>query len=527
MAGGGAKGGEGQITLEHTPTWIVAAVCSVMVVISLLFERLLHRLGKKLSKGRRKPLYEALLKVKEELMLVGFISLLLNVFQGATQKICVKESVMHHLLPCPRNSAKTASHYGATVFTGVLGSTRRLLAGGAGASSDYCLKKGKVPILSVEAIHQLHIFIFALAVTHVVLSATTIILGITQTRNWKHWEKKIQQNDGGGPQMIKHVQEFTFIKNHFKGHGKRWQIFGWLVYTFSCIINHQNTIRVAFAVNTNEIKTNSSLLQRSFFKQFYGSVTEEDYTTMRLGFIMKHCRGHPKFNFYDYMNRVLEADFKKVVGISWYLWGLLMVFLLLNVHGWYVYIWLSVVPFILLLMVGSKMEHIITELALEVAQKHTAIEGDLVVAPSDELFWFHRPKLVLLLIHIVLFQNAFEIAFFFWLWLTYGFSSCIMGKRAYVITRLVISVISQLLCGYSTLPLYAIISQMGSSFKRGMFDENISRGLTNWAENARMRKRTPVVTNVGDDSPSGEGGGIQMTNARRDSAMEQGTAKLM
>jgi hypothetical protein len=59
------------------------------------------------------------------------------------------------------------------------------------------------------------------------------------------------------------------------------------------------------------------------------------------------------------------------------------------------------------------MEHIITELAVEVVQKHTAIEGDVVVTPSDDFFWFHRPKLVLHLIHIVLFQNAFEIAFFF------------------------------------------------------------------------------------------------------------------
>ncbi|PUZ76152.1 hypothetical protein GQ55_1G267000 [Panicum hallii var. hallii] len=492
MAGGGAKGGS-EITLEHTPTWIVASVCSVIVVISLLFERLLHRLGKRLSKSHRKPLYEALLKVKEELMLLGFISLMLNVFQGATQKICVRESVMHHLLPCPRpppRAPKKAAHYGAAAFTGVLGSARRLLAGG-GASSDYCLKKGKVPILSTEAIHQLHIFIFALAVTHVVLSAVTLILGVTQTRKWKHWEEKIQQNDDNGPQMIKHVQEFKFIQSHFKGHGKRWGIFGWL---------------------------------RAFFKQFYGSVTEEDYTTLRFGFIMKHCRGHPKFNFYDYMNRALEGDFKKVVGISWYLWALLMIFLLLNVHGWYVYIWLSVVPFIVLLVVGSKMEHIITELALEVAQKHTAIEGDLVVSPSDEYFWFGRPKLVLLLIHIVLFQNAFEIAFFFWLLVIYGFKSCIMGKPAYVIARLVISLISQLLCGYSTLPLYAIISQMGSSFKKAMFDENISEGLANWAQNARQRKRMPA-TNLGDSSPDGEG--IQMVNARRVSAMEQGTARLI
>lgn len=479
MAGGG---GADEITLEHTPTWIVASVCSIIVVISLLFERLLHRLGKRLAKGRRKPLYEALLKVKEELMLLGFISLLLTVFQGATQKICVRESLMNHLLPCPRTTAKTSAH-----FVG----TRRLLAGGGGVSSDYCLSKGKVPILSVDAIHQLHIFIFVLAVTHVVLSAVTVILGITQTRNWKYWEEKIQQNDDSAPQMIKHVQEFKFIKSHFRGHGKRWGIFGWL---------------------------------RSFFKQFYGSVTEEDYTTLRLGFVMKHCRGHPKFNFYNYMDRAFEGDFKKVVGISWYLWGMLMIFLLLNVHGWYVYIWISVIPFILLLVLGSKMEHIITELALEVIQKHTAIEGVLVVTPSDELFWFHRPKLVLLLIHIILFQNAFEIAFFFWLLVTYGFNSCIMGKPAYVITRVVISVISQVLCGYSTLPLYALISQMGSSFKKAIFDENVSEGLINWAENARRRNRMP--TSVGDNSPIGEG--IQMSNqTQRESSMEQGTARLI
>jgi len=251
MAGGGTgTGGEPEITLEHTPTWIVAAVCSVIVVISLVFERLLYGLGKRLKKGSKKPLYDALLKIKEELMLLGFISLLLSVFQGAMQKICVRESIMHHMLPCPL-PPRAGAKYGAAAFTGVLGGARRLLAGG-GAASDYCQRKGKVPILSVEATHQLHIFIFVLAVTHVVLSAITAILGIAQTRNWRRWEEQIQLNNDSDPQMIKHVQEFKFIRDHVKGHGKRWKIHGWL---------------------------------RSFFKQLYGSVTEEDYTAMRLGFI--------------------------------------------------------------------------------------------------------------------------------------------------------------------------------------------------------------------------------------------------
>nr|CAB3456200.1 unnamed protein product [Digitaria exilis] len=384
MAGGegeGAEAGAGasEITLEYTPTWIVASVCSVIVVISLLFERLLHRLGKRLLKTNKKTQYEALLKIQKELMLLGFISLMLGVFQSATQKICVKESVMRHLLPCPLQSSGNASaKYGAAMFTGMVGGARRLLSG-EGAVDDYCLRKGKVPILSLEALHQLDIFIFNLAVTHVVLSLLTFVVGVAQTKNWRRWEEKIQQSDHNGPQMIKHVQEFKFVRDHFKGHGIYWRIFGWM---------------------------------RSFFKQFYGSVTEEDYTAMRLGFIAKHCRGNPKFNFYNYMIRAFEVDYKKVVGISfilmqlvslgfandilttecsWYSSNRINNFvskLIIIDHWWYVYTWLSLAPFIV----------------------------------------------------------------------AYGYKSCIVGKHAHAIARLVLSIASRILCGYSTLPLYVIVS---------------------------------------------------------------------
>jgi mlo protein len=69
----------------------------------------------------------------------------------------------------------------------------------------------------------------------------------------------------------------------------------------------------------------------------------------------------------------------------------------------------------LLLAVGTKLEHVIAQLAQDVAEKHSAIEGDLIVKPSDDHFWFGRPRIVLFLIHFILFQNAFEIAFFFWI----------------------------------------------------------------------------------------------------------------
>ncbi|XP_031108242.1 MLO-like protein 2 isoform X2 [Ipomoea triloba] len=48
--------------------------------------------------------------------------------------------------------------------------------------------QGKVQFASSYAIHYLHIFIFALAVTHVLYSITTWGLGRLKMRTWKAWE---------------------------------------------------------------------------------------------------------------------------------------------------------------------------------------------------------------------------------------------------------------------------------------------------------------------------------------------------
>nr|CAD1832183.1 unnamed protein product [Ananas comosus var. bracteatus] len=469
--GGGGEGGAigGEMKLEHTPTWIVAAVCSIIVLISLIAERLLHHLGKFLKKKNQKPLFEALQKVKEELMLLGFISLLLTVFQGAIQRICIPPNWTNHLLPCKKDEGPTSgaeAHFRAHFFVGA--GARRLLSE-SDFGSEHCSSKHKVPLLSLEAIHQLHIFIFVLAITHVTFSLVTMLLGMIKIREWKHWEDAIQKEIKGdgfasaASRKVTHVHQFEFIKDRFQGIGKDSVILSWL---------------------------------HSFAKQFYGSVTKSDYTTMRLGFIMVNTLpGNPKFNFHKYMVRALEADFKKVVGISWYLWVFVVIFLLLNVGGWHTYFWIAFIPLVLLLAVGTKLEHVITQLAHEVAEKHSAIEGDLVVKPSDEHFWFHRPRIVLYLIHFILFQNAFEIAFFFWILTTYGFDSCIMGQVGFIVPRLVIGIIIQILCSYSTLPLYAIVTQMGSYFKKAIFNEHIQEGLVGWAKKGKKRKEQKTGTN--------------------------------
>ncbi|KAL8026947.1 hypothetical protein ABFX02_14G063300 [Erythranthe guttata] len=470
-------GGEGEGTsLEFTPTWVVAAVCSVIVAISLAAERGIHFTGKYLKKKNQKPLFEALQKVKEELMLLGFISLMLTVFQGRIVKICVPASTMKHLLPC---SLSAESSGGKESHAAPEGSGhRRLLA--EEVAGGYCAAKHKVPMLSLEALHHLHIFIFVLAIVHVTFSVLTVVFGGAKIRQWKNWEDAIANETYDAEQALKtkvtHVHNHDFIKTRFLGLGKQSAIMGWL---------------------------------HSFSKQFYGSVTKSDYAALRLGFIMTHCRGNPKFNFHKYMIRALEADFKKVVGISWYLWVFVVLFLLLNINGWHTYFWIAFFPFVLLLAVGAKLEHIISQLAHEVAEKHIAIEGELVVQPSDDHFWFHRPRIVLILIHFILFQNAFEIAFFFWIWVQYGFDSCIMGKVRYIVPRLIIGVFIQVLCSYSTLPLYALVTQMGTHFKKSIFEEHVQVGLVGWAQKVKKKHGLKAALGGSTQAGSTQGGSTQ------------------
>ncbi|KAF8784007.1 hypothetical protein HU200_000032 [Digitaria exilis] len=398
------------------------------------------------------------------------------------QRTCIPAGWTDQMLPCQR-PVETVGGAGATeghfVASGILGRIgRRLLSEGGAAAADHCQKKGKVPLLSLEAIHQLHIFIFVLAITHVVFSVTTMLLGGAQIRKWKQWEDGIQKDapEKGTDNKVTHVRTHEFIKKRFKENSA---ILSWL---------------------------------HSFGKQFYGSVSKSDYTTMRLGFIKTHCPGNLKFDFHRYMVRVLEADFKKVVGISWYLWVFVVIFLLLNVNGWHTYFWIAFLPLFLLLAIGTKLEHVIAQLAHDVAEKHSAIVGEVVVKPSDDHFWFGKPRIVLFLIHFILFQNAFEIAFFFWILTTYGFDSCIMGQVRFIVPRLVIGVVIQLLCSYSTLPLYAIVTQDGSCYKKEIFNEHVQQGVLGWAQKVKMKKGLKGAASKAESIRSADSAGPSVKN---------------
>ena len=152
---------------------------------------------------------------------------------------------------------------------------------------------------------------------------------------------------------------------HAGGFWRRSVVISWLV-SYICIImpNRIVTHKTYFSTNiwiklshikhifhqlrsyfiSDVVSKRVLFVQRSFFKQFYGSVTKSEYIALRQGFIMvwyhftisffsnmlfkfyqvfyvinkslqTHCPTNPSFNFHKYMLRTLEIDFKKVVSI--------------------------------------------------------------------------------------------------------------------------------------------------------------------------------------------------------------------
>ncbi|MED6225089.1 hypothetical protein PIB30_090425 [Stylosanthes scabra] len=95
------------------------------------------------------------------------------------------------MLPCKRpHESSEGSAHDQIYFDGLI-NKRRLFS--VGDTSQICRSQGKVPLLSLESLHHLHIFIFVLAVVHAVFCVTTLFLGIARMHQWKRWEEQIQR----------------------------------------------------------------------------------------------------------------------------------------------------------------------------------------------------------------------------------------------------------------------------------------------------------------------------------------------
>lgn len=464
-------------SLAITPTWSVATVLTVLVVVSLLVERSIHRLGHWLHASKRKALFHALETMKDELMLLGFLSLLLTATASYISRICIPSKYYKPFFyPCyvhQFDDAESGDEHEkpARKLLGLVFSTgntwRRVLSIEAGAS--HC-KEGEEPFVSLEGLEQLHRFIFVMAVTHIFYSCLTMVLAIVKIYTWRDWENEAHANTHANLKEISRVltlrRQSTFVKYHTATTWSRNRFFAWVV---------------------------------CFLRQFGQTVTKADYITLRMGFVTNHNLPF-KYDFHSYMIRSMEDEFKQIVGLSAPLWGFVIAFMLFNVHDANLYFWISFVPIVLILILGAKLQHIIATLALENVGANAS--PGVKVTPRDELFWFNKPELLLSLIHFIIFENAFELASFFWVWWQFGFHSCFISRHQFVYIRLGLGFIVQFLCSYSTLPLYALVTQMGTNFKAALISPKIRESIHGWGKEAKKRRKHGVAADgtTTDDS---------------------------
>ncbi|THU53472.1 hypothetical protein C4D60_Mb10t14780 [Musa balbisiana] len=348
-----------EASLEATPTWAVAGVCSILISLALIIEHALHRLTLLLERRKRKTLNQALNHVKAELRNLGLMSLLLTVAEQPISKICIPASLGDSFLPC-----KDAAPPGRFV------------------EEQSCQEKGKVSLVSSVGTQQLQILIIVLAVFHILSCLVTLVLGEAKMKRWKAWEEEtstLEYQLSNDPRRFKLTRQTSFGERHLKIWSNH-HLFIWIV---------------------------------CFFRQFTDSVSKADYFSLRRGFVA------------------------------------------------------------ILLVIGTKLEVIITTMCLKSSNQAIVVPGTISVELENSNFWFAQPRLLLHLVQFILFQYNF------------GVRSCFHREVADIILSFGTGVLVQFLCAYVTLPLYALVTQMGSSMKETIFADEVMEGLKSWKKRAR------------------------------------------
>ncbi|XP_071703218.1 MLO-like protein 4 [Rutidosis leptorrhynchoides] len=438
-------------SLGETPTWAVASVVSVMVLVGFSINASLRHIEKWLYRTKRKALIAALNKIKEELMLFAVLSLLMGHWIVYAAQICVKSSALSsQFYPCSvEKSVEESLHHQISFISNSNYSISRQLI--SHKNHEFC-PQGTSSFASEESLEQLHRFLFVLGVTHVSYSFFAIALAMIKIYSWRIWENQAKAMAHPHPQGMKRLS--TFIYRNTAHPWSQHNILIWLL---------------------------------CFSRNIWSSINRTDYRALRLGFITTHNLPL-SYDFHNYMLRSMEEEFRDIVGISIPLWIFAISCILLGFHGTHIYFWLSFLPIIFIMLVGTKLHRIVIKLAVETknmsqSQRMERSHFNL----RDGLFWFGRPRLLLRLIQFISFQNAFEMATCLWSLWEVNETSCFTKNHQVLVIRLTFGVISQFWCSFITFPLYVIVTQMGSRFKKTIVSENVRESLHTWRRRVKAK----------------------------------------
>ncbi|KAH9751362.1 MLO-like protein 4 [Citrus sinensis] len=375
-----------------------------------------------------------------ELMLLGLISLLLAQWARWISEICVNSSLFS-------SKFYTCSEDDNGIHQKMLSKSSFLFLNESDVppkgiinnhKSHQC-GEGHEPFVSLEGLEQLHRFLFVLGITHVLYSCLAVGLAMSKIYSWRKWE---------------------------------------------------NQARISAVADSNMQAKKNKVMRRQTTFVFHH--TSHPWSRSPVLIWMKH-KLPLSYNFHNYIVRSMEDEFHGILGISYPLWGYAILCIFVNIHGLNIYFWLSFIPAILVMVVGTKLQHVVSSLALEIMEQ-TGPSVGTQVKPRDDLFWFRKPEILLRLIQFIIFQNAFEMATFIWSLIEQNIAivSTYNNLAFNTITHNtsdIAWILVQFWCSYSTVPLNVIVTKMGSRWKKALVAESVRESLHSWCKRVKERSK--------------------------------------
>ena len=192
--------------IEETSSIYIAIMLMIFVLFSKLVENGFHHAKHWLQHHHEISLVAVLEHIKDEIMLVGTLSMVLLSTESWFASWCVAEDKQY--VPAlsqekcksiyltgssTSSSANSTSSSGRRMGTSMHkhSSSRMLLAASASSGAPATCPEGQTFFMDINAIHQVHFLIFWMAVTHIIYSICVVLLSRFWAQELVRWEKEM------------------------------------------------------------------------------------------------------------------------------------------------------------------------------------------------------------------------------------------------------------------------------------------------------------------------------------------------
>ena len=154
-------------------------------------------------------------------MLLGFVSFVLLMIEEELIGICIPKPsfwdwgiIKTHCSdykPYPKKSSSYDKEYSAYDTTKAPYAGRRRLFGGGGGGETEC-PDGKVELISLNALHQVHLLIFLAAMIHIVYSVFTVARALVVSKRFDRYERRFKIASKLHAKAAKHLENLKEAK---------------------------------------------------------------------------------------------------------------------------------------------------------------------------------------------------------------------------------------------------------------------------------------------------------------------------